>query len=491
MLVSINSVAQINGDWIESGQLKLRVNSDGAMATFNNGAASELISGSNNHLFKFINLWISGYYNSTELHITSVNGFNNTTDYSPGPIDSLKFEGADPAAWNKVWSVTANDISEHKRNFKNTNYTVIDAIKNWPSNGTDKFYKYLAPFIDYDNNGIYEPANGDYPEIIGDKASYFIVNDNYSEHKASGGQPLKVEIYGMAYTLAGMPNTVFAKYFIINRTDKDYTNLKVSFHTGFQLGNDQDNYCGTIVPENMIFSYNGDADDDNHFGTNKPLAAFMVLNKNISSTLYLNKDTSIETGLPLLIPIQYRNLMEGEWKSSKKLTFGNDGTGNTASANFVYPAYTDPSFPTQNWVENQTPGERSMLTNLSYTNLNSKGYIELDLAITGFEKSTGDPYLFLATKAKEIKSAWAKQVASISNKKQLERVIQNPVSQGENFYKPWFSNYENIIIYNTMGQIIEKINPKVDNTLTIESKGMYFIEFIIDNQNFTKRILIF
>ena len=53
LFISINTFAQVNGDWIESGQLKLRVNADGEMATFNNSAASELPAGSNNNLFKF------------------------------------------------------------------------------------------------------------------------------------------------------------------------------------------------------------------------------------------------------------------------------------------------------------------------------------------------------------------------------------------------------------------------------------------------------
>lgn len=491
LFISINTFAQVNGDWIESGQLKLRVNADGEMAKFNNSAASELPAGSNNNLFKFINLWISGNDDSNKLHITSVNGFTNKSDYSPGPIDSLNYKGADPLVWNKVWSVSAVQIQEHRKNFQNTNYIVSDAIKNWPSNGTERFNKYLAPFIDFDKDGKYDPTKGDYPEIIGTKASYFIVNDNYSEHKASSGQPLKIEIYGLAYTLADAPNTVFAKYFIINRTSTNYKDINVSFHAGFQLGNDKDNYCGTIVPKNMIFSYNGDANDDNHFGTTQPLASLMILNKKLSSTLYITNDTAINSGMPIA-PNQHRNMMLGNWKTAKLLTFGSDGMSNTSQSKFVYSGNTDPDFNGQTWKENTAAGERSMLANMSYPTLVSKEYIELDIAISGYDKSNGDPYIFLANKADEIKNNWARQILNTSKKlKSLEFTLKNPALSNENIYQNWMSGFEELSISNQFGQLVRELNTKVNNTLIMENKGIYYFTFKSENQIITKKILIF
>lgn len=491
MLISINTLAQVNGDWIESGQLKLRVNADGQMATFNNNASSELIAGSNNHLFKFIDLWISGKDSADNLYITSVNGFNAKSDYSPGPIDSLTYRGAEPADWNYVWSVTADAIKEHRKNFQDVNYTISESIKNWPSNGTDKFYKYLAPFIDYNQDGKYNPEKGDYPDIIGNKVTYFIVNDNYSEHKASGGQPLKIEIYGMAYSLENIPNTVFIRYYIINRTNKNFKDLKISFHTGFQLGNDKDNYCGTIVPKNMIFSYNGDDNDDNHFGNSKPLASLMVLNTNLSSTLYITKDTLSFTGMPTS-PMQHRNMMDGKWKSSKILTFGGDGTGNNSNSSFVYPGSTDPAFKGQNWEESLIPGERSVLANMTFPALVSKGgFIELDVAVSGFNMSEGNAYVFLDKKADDIKNTWMKNINSSKELKPLAYRLRNPIVSGENFYEDWFENFEQIAIHNHLGQTIKLLNTKVDNTLVINQRGIYYISFKSENQIITKKILIF
>ena len=36
---------------------------------------------------------------------------------------------------------------------------------------------YLAPFVDVDYDGLYNPALGDYPDVMGDQAIFFIFND--------------------------------------------------------------------------------------------------------------------------------------------------------------------------------------------------------------------------------------------------------------------------------------------------------------------------
>lgn len=490
MLISLNSLAQWNGEWIESGQMKLRINADGQLATYNNRAASEMRSGSNNHLFKFINIWISGYYKDTQLRITSVNGYNYKSDYSPGPLNTFSYIAAEPNEWNFVWHVSSEEINDHRSNYRNNGYEVADAIKNWPANGPEGYHKHLAPFIDYDKNGIYEPIKGDYPDIIGHKAAFFIVNDNYSEHKASGGQPLNIELYGMLYALSNIPNTVFGRYYIMNRTDKDLSDVKVSVHTGFQLGNERDNYIGTIVPQNMIFAYNGDENDENHFGLNKPLASVMILNKELSSSLYVTNDSNLFTGMPLK-HTEHRNMMEGKWRNGAPITFGNAGTTTGNATQYVYPGVTDPKHPSENWQENNVPGERSVLANMSYPTLLSKDFIELDLAISGVEKSEGNAYTVLQLKALEIKNLWAKAVLNVPKIKIEEsNTLKNPIREGENIYEDWFQNYDVIYVLNNVGQTKLMMQPKNKIELILNEKGVYYIKFKRETTWVTKKIVV-
>ncbi|MBK8414466.1 MAG: hypothetical protein IPL22_08125 [Bacteroidetes bacterium] len=41
------------------------------------------------------------------------------------------------------------------------------------------FSRVLAPFADFNSNGIYDPQNGDYPYILGDESIYSIFNDYF------------------------------------------------------------------------------------------------------------------------------------------------------------------------------------------------------------------------------------------------------------------------------------------------------------------------
>jgi len=490
LFISLHTHAQVSGEWIQSGDFKLRVNADGQLATYNNSASSEMTPGSNNHLFKFINLWISGNDSGGKLRISTTNAYTHKCDFSQGPTDSLSYKGADPLDWNHVWFLTSQEIKEHQKNFRNANYNPIDAIKNWPANGSGKYYKYLAPFIDYNQDGMYDPLDGDYPDILGNQINYFIINDNKSEHKASGGIPLKIEIYGMLYTLSNIPNTVFAKYFIINRTDKDFSNIKVSMHTAFELGNSKDNYCGSLVNRNLVFAYNGDDNDDNHFGLSKPIASIFSLDKDFSSVIYITNDTNSQTGMPVT-PKEHRNMMEGKWKSGKPLTFGNAGLDAAKAAGFVYPGASDPAFGSENWQENGTPGERGMLASMSFNDLKSKGFIELNFAIAGFQKSNDVPYSFLDHKSSEIKNAWMKQVLNTKSTLNTQKLsIKNPVQAGEEIFEPWFVNYKEITVFNDLGQAILTMNTTIKKELILSKKGIYYIRFISDTHTITKKIFI-
>lgn len=483
-------MAQISGDWINPGRMNLRVNADGELASFNNNAASEVISGSNNHFFKFINLWISGLDVNNNLHISTVNSFAHKSDFSPGPIDSLEYIGMDPKDWNYVWSVQRSQIQYHRNNFKTTNYKPVDAIKNWPANKTGRFYPYLAPFIDYDGNGMYEPEKGDYPDFPGQMAAYFIVNDNYGEHKASSGQALSIELYGMLYSSGGLSNTVYGKYYIVNRTDKNYHDIALSIHSGVELGNSQDNYLGTHVNKNCIFSYNGDMDDDAHFGNKMPVSALFFLNHKLSSSLYITNDGHSETGMPNA-PAEHRNLMEGKWKTGKSLSYGSDGLNTGENASFVYPFNTDPAHTNMPWVEQNKPGERSILGNLHIDHLNAKAYIELDFALCGFESSQGDPYSFVGSFSEKLMEDWQNQSLSIQQPTPLKlSEIKNPTQQGECIDLKALQNYKKIDVINHLGQVLLTLDPKVENTLIISQPGIYYLILSSDNQHFTKKIII-
>lgn len=481
--------AQVSGEWINPGNLYFRVNSDGQLAHYNNEPASGSAQGSDKHFFNFINFWISGYDASNQLHISTVNGFSRKTDFSPGPTDSLTYIGLDPAEWNYVWSINRSQIRSHRNQFMQSGYQPVEAIKNWPAAKIGRFSDYPAPFIDYDGDGLYRPEKGDYPDFPGESALYFIVNDNYSEHKASGGQPLKIELYGMIYTFSGVPNTVFGKYYVINRTDKDFRDIRFSVHSSFRLGDPADNYCGTHVAGNSLFAYNGDVDDAGYFGNSKPVAILTFLNQKLNSALYITNDSDARSGMPQTAA-EYREMMNGGWKNGTRLTFGNQGMDAGTAASFVYCGTTDPLHQ-GDWTENGVAGVRSLLGNLNFQTLNSGEYLPIEFAVTGLESTKGNPYNEVLTISQKLSSVWASSLSSSKIDLQRESVaLKNPMNKGELMDLKSLNDIHEITVYNALGEKIKTVDPSVENTLTMDETGLFYFILRSENQFITKKILI-
>ena len=91
-------------------------------------------------------------------------------------------------SWDRQWKLTKSEIVNHTINFSNPDYVMPEAIFSWPAHGdiTKGQSSNLAPYIDIDNNNIYEPHNGDYPCIKGDEAIFMIRNDVGNFHTESG-----------------------------------------------------------------------------------------------------------------------------------------------------------------------------------------------------------------------------------------------------------------------------------------------------------------
>ena len=51
--------------------------------------------------------------------------------------------------------------------------------------------------------------------------------------------------------------------------------------------------------------------------------------------------------------------------------------------------------------------------------------------------------------------------------------------------------FDKLIISNQFGQLVRELNTKVNNTLIMENKGIYYFTFKSENQILTKKILIF
>ena len=192
-------------------------------------------------------LWLGGLDQDSNL-MTACQMYGgmggNNFDFWSGPIDDSTgqalMDGCDN--FDIVWKVTRGDILQIIEDYADNG--VIDLplplnIKKWPARGNIHFEpimgfslpdQNLAPFFDQNNNGTYEPMEGDYPVIdvdlptlVPDEMTWCVFNDIQGEHEETGGAPLGVEVHLLAYAFNCaddelLNHTIFTKYKIIVTT---------------------------------------------------------------------------------------------------------------------------------------------------------------------------------------------------------------------------------------------------------------------------------
>ena len=192
--------------------------------------------------------------------------------------------------------VTESMINQHIQNHQNVGYVMPDGIQNWPANGNSILGvgNDLAPYSDHNQNGVYDPENGDYPLIKGEAATYIIWNDENNPSNSS--YKLRVEVHFMIYQFASnhdfVNNSTFVSCRIINRSTVSYSDFRAGFFSDFDLGGPHDDYAGTDSSRNLFYVYNADNLDEDASGTlgystNPPAFGIQVLNDSLSSALVI------------------------------------------------------------------------------------------------------------------------------------------------------------------------------------------------------------
>lgn len=151
----------------------------------------------------------------------------------------------------------------------NSSYEMPFGIREWPAHGNPLLGQAvnLAPFFDANSNGIYEPEEGDYPSIYGDKCILYIYHHPEIFEKSNSSEILQYNYVFDCDTSEVMKNTLFMTLKNINRSDKQLENYKIGTYIDFDLGLPMDDLIATNVNLGMIYGYNGDDFDENDAGT--------------------------------------------------------------------------------------------------------------------------------------------------------------------------------------------------------------------------------
>lgn len=319
-------------------------------------------------------------------------------DYIPGPLlidGSCKNDLQTRIQFNRVWSVSREDIDDFIAHVGTSGYTIPENILSWPGNGATGYAEQLAPYYDADSNGIYNPRCGDYPLIRGDRMLFSIFNDA-SGHNVTSGEPMGMEIHMSAYAFdepedASLHNTVFLSLKTINRSKQTYRNTYLGESVDIDLGYGNDDYIGCDVQLGMAYCYNGrdvDGPGTNCFqgvppaqgcailagpkmdddGIDNPLIEVVTPNDEFGNNainganfgdgiidnerfgmrrfLYYENNISSINGEPQKIS-DYYNYLQGLWKNGSHMKFGGNAISNSGGASeipcdFIFPGDSDP-----------------------------------------------------------------------------------------------------------------------------------------------------
>ena len=339
-------------------------------------------------------VWMGGVDISGNLRLAAMTYRQRGQDFKPGP---LSFDTASKSSdHDKIYTVSKTQIDAHIANPSSTTGVILE----WPGNGdTSKGEPYqLAPFVDLNSNGKYEPKLGDYPKIKGIGATYCIYND-YVLHTESGGEPIQIEIHQMFYQDAFTHNGVLiddvnlASFTIINRGFQRLSNFVFGVFTDFDLGNFSDDYVGTDSTKNMVYAYNGDDNDEGilGYGLNPPAQNMMFLNHNLGSAMYYNNNANPVNGNPTKAT-DYYNYLNARYKNGDPLIH----PGGTKTK-FMFSG--DPVTGT-GWTEqsvSNTPGDRRILASSEPMTLEPNMPICFDIAYVYGRATSGGSTASIST----------------------------------------------------------------------------------------------
>ncbi|MGM0649504.1 MAG: hypothetical protein ACQES1_03240 [Bacteroidota bacterium] len=281
----------------------------------------EVPKGSGKHPFFTGALWVGGKDANDQLHVMGHRFRQSGVTAYPGPLVTGNSDAGTTSAevchdYDQLYKINREQVETFRKWYdckKNPDcnteahfpgYAIPDEILNWPAHGPAGGYAYyLAPFWDANNDGVYNPYDGDFPyfefphdgitdnpdcidipglepKLYGDQTIWQVFNDSGNDDGTLGGEPLGFEFHAQAYAYATndvLNDQTFYHYRMINRSTNAYHDVYIGLWTDADLGNPRDDYVGCDVSRGLGYHYNGDDVDENDgsslgYGDNPPAA---------------------------------------------------------------------------------------------------------------------------------------------------------------------------------------------------------------------------
>ena len=517
-------------EYLDANNVKAGIGIGGNLFTTTTPTATwdlfETPAGSNRREIYTAGLWMTGLDSGANLHCAANRYYDYGRDFFDGPIAGSYNANYDNY-YKRVFRIDQNQIYNFTGLHFPVNASQVDsAIKYWPAKGNAcvlndfgvSINSELAPFVDLNNNGIYEPLLGEYPAVLGGVNIFFVFNDARQIHSESNGEPLNVEIRGLAssflddnYNLPSynspLNNAIYVQYEIQNKSNTAYTNFELGLFVDPDLGCFQNDYVGCDTNRNMMFAYNGtDSDPDcapeiGYQLTHVALGVQM-LNKNMGTFGYFASSGG-GNSQPLTAGV-YAGFLQGFWGDGTPFEFGGSGYNTGAPTKFCFPsAPTD----TTGWSEaaiHTTPGDRQMFFAAIPSSFAPGEVKHFDLSFTTAYNDGSDKYSIVDSlkKSVDIVSSFynnaiipGQQILEVQNIQENNPIVVSLYPNPANFQFTIQSTSEiqSIQLMDIEGRVlIGKVVGAKNFVLPVNNlaKGVYLVNVLAEGNAVVKKLVV-
>ncbi len=317
-------------------------------------------------------IWIGGIDQNNQLKVACQTYRQTGNDFFPGPLDGVGGTTTSDicSAFDRHWQVLGAEIEEVINLWDTNGGAPLSAdaipqnILNWPARNnpfnTVVGSRNMAPFFDRDEDGNYDPTQGDYPiigqnnsNVYADQMIWWVYNDNGNIHSETGGESIGIEIQALAFafkTSDEVNDMTFYKYRLLNKSLTSISNCFMGQWCDPDLGCHLDDYIGCDTVQGLGIVYNADPVDEacgsgGGYGNQPPLVGIDYfqgpLDENgvelgMSYFLYYNNDFTV-MGNPEKTS-DYYGYLSGKWKDGSPYTYGGTAYGGTTPTKYVFPS---------------------------------------------------------------------------------------------------------------------------------------------------------
>jgi len=330
--------------YLEVGNVRARLFNNGALFWRGQPHVYEVPAGSGIQASFSTNFLIAGF---VEDDVRVAGSTYGPYEFWPGPIPQ---DGSSPTSCNsydRFWELDyKNDIFKSSPSDAPTQLAL-----EWPTD-------LGAPFVEINGTPGYQPQEGDYPEMNGDRQVFWVMNDRGGEHGKFKSLPLGVEVQASAFGFDGigdLANITFYRYRIENKGSKTIEDAGVGLFADIDLGYFADDYVGTDTTLSMLYFYNADNDDEgpDGYGIAPPAIGISIIEaSHVNGSL--PSDLGAEPGEFLSATMMppggggfdgdpdtaqhIHHYINGRWKNGLSMTEGGNGFGFSQDPiPFAYP----------------------------------------------------------------------------------------------------------------------------------------------------------